>query len=117
MAGVRSVLAVAYMQQYTPGLLAGLCALALLPQLTPPAAIAQVATAPTTVAAVPTSGALANGALANVATPEVAPQTTKHYFIEFRARAAQSYGHTFSIFGRINAQGKIVTSEDRKRVV
>ena len=100
------------MQQYTPGLLAGLCALALLPQLTPPAAIAQVATAPTTVAAVPTLGAVANGALANAATPEVAPQTTtKHYFIEFRARAAQSYGHTFSIFGRINAQGKIVTSE------
>ena len=109
--GSRSVLTVACMQQYTLGLLAGLCALALLPQLTPAAAIAQVATAPTTVAAVPTSGALANGALANVATPEVAPQTTKRYFIEFRARAAQSYGHTFSIFGRINAQGKIVTSE------
>ena len=35
----------------------------------------------------------------------------KPYFIEFRARSAQSYGHTFSVFGRTNAQGKIVASE------
>ncbi|MGZ5810178.1 MAG: hypothetical protein ACXWKA_11025 [Xanthobacteraceae bacterium] len=33
------------------------------------------------------------------------------YYIEFRSRSAQSYGHTFSIFGRLNAQGKILTKE------
>lgn len=33
------------------------------------------------------------------------------YYIEFRSRSAQSYGHTFSIFGRLDAQGKILTKE------
>ena len=31
----------------------------------------------------------------------------KPYFIEFRARNADSYGHTFSIYGRVNANGKV----------
>jgi hypothetical protein len=31
----------------------------------------------------------------------------KPYFIEFRARNADSYGHTFSIYGHVNANGKI----------
>ncbi len=31
----------------------------------------------------------------------------KPYFIEFRARNADSYGHTFSIYGKVNATGKI----------
>jgi len=97
---------VACLQRYTLGLSAGLCALAFSPQLTSSAAIAQVAIAPTKVVAVP-----ATGAVASAGTSEVAPQTAKHYFIEFRARAAQSYGHTFSIYGRINAQGKIVSSQ------
>jgi hypothetical protein len=33
----------------------------------------------------------------------------KTYYIEFRARSAQSYGHTFSIYGRLNGNGKIAT--------
>src|SRR3954468_22383550 len=33
----------------------------------------------------------------------------KPYYIEFRARSAQSYGHTFSIYGRLNGQGKIAS--------
>jgi hypothetical protein len=82
----------------------GLCALALSPVLKPSTALAQIADAPTAVAA----GSPA-GTIAHVAAPEVAQ--TKPYFIEFRARAAQSYGHTFSVFGRTNAQGKIVTAE------
>src|SRR3954462_1262733 len=33
----------------------------------------------------------------------------KAYYIEFRSRSAQSYGHTFSIYGRLNGQGKIAS--------
>jgi len=33
---------------------------------------------------------------------------TKPYFIEFRARAAQSYGHTFAVYGRI---GQKITAD------
>jgi hypothetical protein len=31
----------------------------------------------------------------------------KPYYIEFRARNAETYGHTFSIYGRVNANGKV----------
>jgi hypothetical protein len=33
------------------------------------------------------------------------------YFIEFRSRYALSYGHTFAMFGRLNAHGDIVQRE------
>jgi hypothetical protein len=33
----------------------------------------------------------------------------KPYYIEFRSRSAQSYGHTFAIYGRLNANGRIQT--------
>jgi hypothetical protein len=33
------------------------------------------------------------------------------YFIEFRSRYALSYGHTFAVFGRLNARGQIIESE------
>jgi hypothetical protein len=33
---------------------------------------------------------------------------TKPYFIEFRARAAQSYGHTFAVYGRV---GQKITAD------
>jgi len=33
------------------------------------------------------------------------------YYLEFRARSAESYGHTFAMFGRRNAQGQIVTRD------
>lgn len=33
----------------------------------------------------------------------------KPYYIEFRARSAQSYGHTFSLHGRLNGNGQILT--------
>src|SRR3954454_2312840 len=58
----------------------------------------------------------APAAQAAPATPKVATEVThgrpadKPYYIEFRARNAQSYGHTFSIYGRVNASGKIATS-------
>lgn len=44
-----------------------------------------------------------------------APQTGEIaqdlYYIEFRSRTAQSYGHTFAMFGRRDAQGNILTRE------
>lgn len=43
------------------------------------------------------------------AAPTVAPKIAKPYYIEFRSRSAQSYGHTFSIYGRLNPHGKIAT--------
>ncbi|WAP71447.1 hypothetical protein [Jiella pelagia] len=33
------------------------------------------------------------------------------YYLEFRARSAESYGHTFAMFGRRNAKGDILTRE------
>ena len=39
----------------------------------------------------------------------VGPSLAKPYYIEFRSRSAQRYGHTFSIYGRLNGQGKIAT--------
>ncbi|WAJ31229.1 hypothetical protein [Antarcticirhabdus aurantiaca] len=33
------------------------------------------------------------------------------YYIEFRARSAESYGHTFAMFGRRDRSGKILTRE------
>jgi hypothetical protein len=38
--------------------------------------------------------------------PATPPQPTR-YFIEFRSRSAVSYGHTFVVYGRLNAQGSI----------
>jgi hypothetical protein len=40
------------------------------------------------------------------------PQSTgaTGYFIEFRARSALSYGHTFVTYGRTNSRGQIVSS-------
>jgi hypothetical protein len=42
--------------------------------------------------------------------PQGAPHVgvAKPYYIEFRSRSAQSYGHTFSIYGRLNG-GKIAS--------
>ena len=35
----------------------------------------------------------------------------KTHYIEFRARSAASYGHTFASFGELNADGSIATTE------
>lgn len=43
--------------------------------------------------------------------PHATPRGDKNYFIEFRARSALSYGHTFAAFGRLNAQGQIESFE------
>jgi hypothetical protein len=62
-------------------------------QATPAQATPAPAAAPTHVAAAPAAEATHG----------------KSYYIEFRARSAQSYGHTFSIHGRLNGNGQIVS--------
>jgi hypothetical protein len=89
----------------TLGLLIGVGALALSPQLSISTVRAQDDRTPTVVAVQP---ALAN---AQTAAAKAAQKLAKPYFIEFRARNAQSYGHTFSIFGRLDAKGKIIASQ------
>ena len=37
------------------------------------------------------------------------PTAEDLYYLEFRARTAESYGHTFAMFGQRNAQGQILT--------
>lgn len=56
------------------------------------AALAQTAPQPQTVTAARTTAKPA------------APKIAKPYFIEFRARAALSYGHTFAVHGRVGAK-------------
>jgi hypothetical protein len=93
------------MRSYALGLFAGLCALALSPQLRVSTAAAQDDRVPPTVAVQPALAAV------QAASPKTAHKIAKPYYIEFRARNAQSYGHTFSIFGRLDGQGKILTRE------
>ena len=42
-------------------------------------------------------------------TPPAEAASNKPYYIEFRSRSAQSYGHTFSIHGRLGGNGQILT--------
>src|SRR5262249_57044181 len=43
--------------------------------------------------------------------PAAAKPSYKPYFIEFRSRAAASYGHMYVIYGQLNGQGEIVKSD------
>lgn len=45
------------------------------------------------------------------ATPRADQRSGKTHFIEFRARSALSYGHTFAAFGRLNSRGQIEAFE------
>lgn len=52
---------------------------------------------------------LAEASSAGLAHDAATATASKPYYIEFRARNAQSYGHTFSMYGRLNAHGGIAT--------
>lgn len=39
------------------------------------------------------------------------PNKAGRYFIEFRSRYAYTYGHTYVVFGRLDARGKMVNPE------
>jgi hypothetical protein len=65
-------------------------------------------------------GLLASATLANEPNPEGSSATSspktgqssyKPYFVEFRARAAASYGHMYVIYGQVNGRGEIIKSD------
>lgn len=57
----------------------------------------------------PAEAAVAPGTGASLASSATPAESTR-YFIEFRARSAESYGHTFAVHGRLNSQQEIVES-------
>jgi hypothetical protein len=59
------------------------------------------------------SGAAAQdeGSGSAASAPIAAPKPSTRYFIEFRARAAKSYGHAYVIYGTVNSRGKIIKGE------
>jgi hypothetical protein len=72
------------------------------------AAVPQVKPAPVhTAAAAPAArkhtdaGVAVTGSVPNTVAA-ASPVAGKSYYIEFRSRSAQSYGHTFSVYGRLN---------------
>jgi len=64
-----------------------------------PVTLAQTSQQPAQVAAVAPA--------APVATHAAARTERKQYFIEFRSRSAMSYGHTYLVFGKLNARGEV----------
>jgi len=64
------------------------------------------------------AGSTASSTLANEPKPETATGTLKTaqssykpYFVEFRSRAAASYGHMYVIYGQLNGRGEIIKSD------
>ena len=92
------------------GLLISLCALVLSLGLQPAPVKAQEAAAPREASAQPQKPAPRPKA-AKPATRRTAQHAGGRYYIEFRSRYALSYGHTFVMFGRLNARGEIATKE------
>jgi hypothetical protein len=72
-----------------------------------PVATAQDVTSRPLVAAKPQAQTTAQLASA----PRRASNSAKRYFIEFRSRAAASYGHTYVVHGRLNERGEIAESQ------
>lgn len=97
------------------GSLVGLCVFGMLPGLN---ATASAQGAGTAVSAKPHQPVRSAAATPTATTQGIATlpasasasghKYAKRYFIEFRARTAQSYGHAYSVYGRLDAQGKIV---------
>jgi hypothetical protein len=71
-------------------------------------AMAQSAQAEQAAAQSPASNATPPGEQTDPATSAPKPVVSKPYYIEFRSRSAHSYGHTFSMHGRL-ANGNIAT--------
>lgn len=42
---------------------------------------------------------------------ETIPSSGNRYFVEFRGRAAASYGHMYVLYGQVNERGEIIKSE------
>jgi hypothetical protein len=93
------------------GVLLGLCAFILSAGLQLPAAKAQETAAPAEASAQPQKTAPRAKAARPANTRKTAQRAGGRYYIEFRSRYALSYGHTFVMFGRLNARGEIATKE------
>jgi hypothetical protein len=52
----------------------------------------------------PASFAQSNTQALASATPAAKPRAAKPYYVEFRARSALSYGHTFAVYGRVGTK-------------
>lgn len=89
------------------GFMVGLGVLAISVGLGVSAATAQSIGAMAAVSAKPQQAALSARGKQSANGSKTAHRSDKRYFIEFRARSAQSYGHTFSVHGRLNARGNI----------
>ncbi|MGB8039653.1 MAG: hypothetical protein WCF39_16400 [Pseudolabrys sp.] len=64
------------------------------------------------------AGPTASSTLANepkpetaIGTPKTAPSSYRPYFVEFRSRAAATYGHMYVIYGQLNGRGEIIKSD------
>jgi hypothetical protein len=92
-----------------PGLLAGLCAVAMLAGLPSGAAQAQGSSnaSVTHTAAVATKPADAGATAQPAMTPKPGSRLGGRYFVDFRARTAASYGHAFIWYGRLTSSGKV----------
>lgn len=84
--------------------LASLCAFVFVLALMVPAANVHASSAPDT-------SRIEAAATQNTKGKKVSQTSAGPYFIEFRSRYALSYGHTFAMFGRLNARGDIVQRE------
>jgi hypothetical protein len=73
------------------------------PTAAKPATVQAAAAAPaaTTAAPKPAEAGVAVTGSAPASAPAAGP-AGKNYYIEFRSRSAQSYGHTFAVYGRLN---------------
>jgi hypothetical protein len=85
------------------GLVAGLCAAAMLIAVTAPAALAQDERKEA--AAVPAK--LVESTPDPAVHPHAIAKLAGRYFVDFRSRTAASYGHAFLWYGRLNERGKI----------
>ena len=55
--------------------------------------------------------AAAPSSAAQSSTPKPSQNSYRPYFVEFRARAAASYGHMYVLYGQLNGHGEIVKSD------
>jgi len=56
------------------------------------------------------AGVQPQSASANPSRTRSAAAATKRYFVDFRSRNALSYGHTFLLYGKLDAQGRVIKS-------
>jgi hypothetical protein len=92
------------------GFLVGVCVFTVATGLEVPAASAQDSTRVMASVQPQQPAARATNTTRQATAPKAAPKSAKRYFIDLRSRSALSYGHTFSVYGRLDAKGKIVES-------